>query len=71
MQTQKERLLYWLKENRTINPIEAWSQLGIYRLGARIFDLKQTGMKIKTNKCKVRNRWGESCTVANYELIGE
>lgn len=67
--TQKERLFNWLIEHGEIDPLTAWQELGIYRLGARIHDLKRDGIRIETEKLKVKNRWNESCTVANYKLF--
>lgn len=64
---QCERLLSRL-EKGPINPIQAWAELGIYRLGARVFDLKQAGYNIKRNIVKVSNRFGEPCSVAQYRL---
>ncbi len=66
--TQKERLFNWLIQYGEIDPLTAWQELGIYRLGARIHDLKRDGIRIETDKLKVKNRWNESCTVANYKL---
>jgi len=66
--TQKQRLLQYLQENETINPLEAWAELGIYRLGARIFDLKKDGWTIVAGETPVKNRFGEDCYVAEYSL---
>ena len=68
--TQCERLAKHLETKGSINPLQAWQALGIYRLGARVFDLKQDGMKIKTRKVNVDNRFGEKCRVAEYYLDG-
>lgn len=40
---QNAQVLDWLRRWRSITPAEAYNQLGIYRLGARIFDLRQRG----------------------------
>ena len=66
--TQKQRLLQYLQENETINPLEAWTELGIYRLGVRIFDLKKDGWTIVAGETPVKNRFGEDCYVAEYSL---
>lgn len=66
--TQCERLLTYLEEHRAINPMEAWTQLGIYRLGARVFDLRRAGHPICSTFQKVPNRFGEECRVASYRL---
>ena len=67
--TQNTRLLSYLKLNGTIDPLESWEQLGIYRLGARIFDLKNQGHNIQTENKTVLNRFNEGCRVALYRLI--
>lgn len=69
MKSQNERLLEYLKFHGRINPLEAWTSLGIYRLGARVHDLRNKGIKIDTNDVTVFNQFGEKCTVAEYELM--
>lgn len=69
--TQNGRLLAYLQRHASINPLEAWSQLGIYRLGARVFDLKKAGHNIVTSRKAVRNRFGEEVNVASYSLVRE
>lgn len=69
MGTQNERLAAYLEEHKEINPLEAWVKLGIYRLGARVFDLRQQGYEIKSENVKVQNRFGEACHVAQYRLV--
>ena len=68
MLSQNERLIDYLKAHKTITPLEAWNELGLYRLGARIFDLKQQGLDISSKLVKVTNRFGEDCRVSQYEL---
>jgi len=63
-----QRLLDHLKEHKEIDPLIAWTKLGIYRLGARIYDLKEAGHKIETRRKVVTNRFGETCIVALYVL---
>lgn len=69
MGTQNERLAAYLAQHGTINPLEAWTELGIYRLGARVFDLRKTGLEIETESVTVQNRFGENCDVAQYKLV--
>lgn len=69
--TQNERLLAHLEEGRAIQPMQAWHNLGIYRLGSRIYDLRKAGHKIKREWITVYNRWGEECRVASYKLGAE
>jgi hypothetical protein len=62
--TQNARLLYHLQIGQSINPLSSWVELGIYRLSARINDLRKMGWPIVTTPIKVPNRYGEAVTVA-------
>ena len=66
--TQVERLLEHLKVNRVINPLTAWTELGIYRLSAVIFLLRKAGYEIETNLVEVRNKFNEPVMFAEYKL---
>jgi hypothetical protein len=68
--TQKERVLWWLKNEGELTPAEAERQLGIGRLAARIYDLRQDGHSIETDERPVSTRFGDS-TVAHYSLDTE
>lgn len=50
MESQTVMLLKYLKTHRSITPIDALTKLGIYRLSARIFNLRRMGYKIDTLK---------------------
>lgn len=64
--TQKERLLDYLKANKSIDPLESWKLLGIYRLSAVVFALKKEGHDITTERKPVFNQFGEKCQVVRY-----
>lgn len=64
---QKERLLEYFKTS-SINPLESWQFLGIYRLAAVIFDLRKEGHYITTEIEEVKNKYGETCKMARYVL---
>lgn len=66
--SQRERVLNRL-ERGPITPIEAWNELVVYRLAARVSDLKDAGHNIIKQTVNVGNRFGESCRVARYELV--
>jgi hypothetical protein len=66
--TQTERLLDYLNANGTINPLESWQQLGIYRLSDAVLRLRKSGHKIRTDIVEVTNRYDEVCRVAKYVL---
>ena len=69
--TQCDRLLSYLETHPGITPMGAWNELGIYRLGARVWDLKhKRGYNITKRLVTVQNRFGEDCKVAQYRLEG-
>lgn len=70
MQTQKEMVLAWLKTRGSITPLEAMKELGIMRLGARIFDLRAEGYPIISSVETAQNRFGTPTTYARYILKG-
>ena len=47
METQKNQIREHLLSGRTITPIEALDLYGCFRLSARIYDLRSTGLAIK------------------------
>lgn len=64
--TQEQRILDYLDEFGSITPLEAMRDLGIMRLGARIFDLKASGYAIVKDTVAVKNRFGELTRIARY-----
>lgn len=70
-QSQKQRVLDYLRKHEGIDPITSWQELGIYRLSAVILDLRKEGYNIETAKLGVQNRYGEDCTVGYYVLHEE
>jgi hypothetical protein len=67
--SQCNRLLAYLERGQTINPLDAWRLLGIYRLASRINDLKKLGYEFEVTMIKVGNQFGETCRVASYKLV--
>lgn len=67
MKTQNDRILAALQEG-PLDPLTAWIEHGVYRLGARIFDLREAGHVILKRTKVVTNRYGELCRVAEYHL---
>lgn len=60
MKTQESEILRYLKKHRRIDPKTAWQQLGCYRLGARIFDLRRQGFNIATvMRYRGKTKWAE------------
>lgn len=70
--SQETRLLEYLKTHDAgIKPLEALQELGIYRLSARIKDLRDHGYNIVTNKVGVETAHGGTAWVAEYRLVKE
>lgn len=67
--SQNEMILEYLQKNGSITQAEAISQFGCYRLGARIYDLKQRGHKVIKTIEKGRNRFGIPTRYARYALV--
>ena len=70
MDKQTVRVHEYMKSHYYITSKEAMEELGIFRLGARIFDLKEQGVPVKSGWKTVKNRYGEDCRVKMYYLTG-
>ena len=69
MNTQSTRLLAHLTASpHAIDPLTSWTQLGIYRLAARIHDLVSEGHRIEKDWRTVHNSYGEKVRVRTYRL---
>jgi len=68
---QEQRVLDYLEKHGSIDPLQAWLEVGVYRLSARIHRLRQQGYVITTTRKKVVNRWNESVKFAEYHYEGE
>jgi len=69
MTNQETRLLEYLKTNYKITPMEAWNELGIYRLSDVVFKLRNKNYEIETERMSVVNRFNEVCSFAEYKLL--
>jgi hypothetical protein len=54
MESQCNQIKAHLQSGRSITPLEALYMFGTFRLGARIYNLKQQGLKIKTKAQELR-----------------
>lgn len=67
--TQNEQILEYLLQFPDITPMDALSQIGCMRLGARIWELKNKyKVAIETRKVTVKTRSG-TADVAAYSLL--
>ena len=46
--TQETEILNYLQSGNSITPLDALHKFGCFRIGARIYDLKQKGYNIKS-----------------------
>lgn len=53
--SQTTQILAALKRGRTLTPLDALSEFGCFRLGARIYDLRQQGYDIESHNIKSAN----------------
>lgn len=66
--SQNKDILNCLKMNGFITDDMARDQLGVRRLSARIFDLREQGNEIITLICEGKNRHGRNTRFAKYLL---
>ena len=66
--TQCERVLKYMQDFGTINPLQAMGDLGVMRLAARVGDLRREGHQISRRMVAGKNRYGEAVSFAEYRL---
>lgn len=66
----EDRVLQYLKENKSITSLEAIEEFGATRLSAIIFNLRKEH-NITTQYETSKNRYGDSVSYARYILEGE
>ena len=66
--TQAEMVLDYIEEFGSITPLDAIRDIGVYRLSARVSDLRKKGYPIETKIVSVPNRFGGKSNVARYSL---
>lgn len=65
---QRDMILRYMQENKSITPVDALKEFGCFRLAARISDLKADGYRIGSRTRKAKNRYGDSIRFAEYYL---
>ena len=65
---QTEKVLDYIQRFGSITAAEAVMDLGIYRLSARISDLRDEGYNIKSEMESGKNRFGEPTHYSRYSL---
>jgi len=66
--TQGAKILKYMQDYGSITPVEAFWDLGVMRLGARIYDLEKEGIRIVHERETATNRMGEKVTYSRYRL---
>ena len=61
---QNRKILAYMRKGHSITPLDALRLFGCFRLGARIFDLKQAGHNISREIVKVQR----GARVARYSM---
>ena len=65
---QKQRIINYIREFGSITSSEAYKDLGITQLGARIDGLKKEGYIFKTEWESGKNRYGDKIDYKRYYL---
>lgn len=69
--TQCEKILEYMEQYGSITAWDAVYNLGIFRLSARIADLKADGYKIHSETVRKKDGRGEYHNYAKYSLVNE
>jgi len=68
--TQRDRVLQYIHDFGYITSWDAYKDLGVSQLGARIFELKKLGYIFETERIKTVNRYGVPSHYDKYMLVG-
>lgn len=67
--TQKDRIINYIREFGSITSSDAYKDLGITQLGARVDGLKKEGYSFKTEWESGKNRYGDKIDYKRYYLV--
>ena len=68
---QATRVQLYIERFGSITSLDAFKDLGITRLSARIWELRHDkGLMIKRTPEKAKNRFGENVTYYRYQIVG-
>ena len=66
--SQKKKVLRHLETFGSIDPVQALQEYGVFRLAARIDELRRDAYEIETHLVKTVNRFGEDVRFGRYVL---
>lgn len=69
--TQCERILDYIRRYGSITSWQAYADLSVTQLGARIYGLKEQGYVFKKERVYTKNRMGEDTHYDKYMLVEE
>lgn len=70
--TQRDLVLSYIRDFGSINSFQAYTDLGITQLGARIWELSHKfDYKFRKERVYAKNRYGKDCHYDNYFLVEE
>ena len=64
--TQYDRILEYMEKHGSITPMEAFNELGITRLAARVNELQRKGIFLERRMESSKNRFGENVRYMRY-----
>ena len=70
LNTTQERVFDYLLQFGSITSLQAFTDLGESRLSARVFELREKGVKIDSEMVEVENRFHEKRHVKRYFIAG-
>lgn len=72
MKPQTRQIMKHLTAGKSITSVTAWSEYGITRLSARIWELRhEYNLDIAAKKIPVKTRLGETTTIVEYRIAEE
>ena len=69
--SQCEKIVFYIQMFGSISSMEAFRDLGITRLSARIYELRNEGYQFDEKFETAKNRFGESVTFKRYRFQKE
>lgn len=68
-QNQNKKIIDYINRFGFISSYQAFQDLGVTQLGARIFELKEQGYKFSTKTIYTTDRFGEPTHYFEYRLV--
>lgn len=71
LDTQNALVLEHMQKHGIITSMQAFSEYGVTRLSARIFELRAAGYNINSKNINSVDRRGKACHYSEYSLVQE